>query len=87
MPIADWAAAIAEAADALAATTPRDAWQRAELQRLLDDVVAEAAGDATELALPEVRALLADRLRGRPTRARRASSPRSSAWPRTTTSS
>ena len=51
----------------------RDAWQRAELQRLLDDVVAEAttggAGPSTPLALPEVRALLADRLRGRPTRA------------------
>jgi exodeoxyribonuclease V gamma subunit len=68
-PIADWAAAIAEAADSLTATAPRDAWQRAELQRLLDDVVTEAAGHATALALPEVRALLADRLRGRPTRA------------------
>ena len=32
-------------------------------------MVAEAAGHTTELALPEVRALLADRLRGRPTRA------------------
>ncbi len=68
-PIAAWAGAIAGAADALTATTQRDAWQRAELQRLLDDVVAEAAGHTTELALPEVRALLADRLRGRPTRA------------------
>ena len=50
----------------------RDAWQRAELQRLLDDVVAEATVDGprpTPLALPEVRALLADRLQGRPTRA------------------
>jgi len=68
-PIADWAAAIADAADALTATGARDAWQRAELQRLLDDVVAEAAGSGVELALGEVRALLADRLRGRPTRA------------------
>jgi exodeoxyribonuclease V gamma subunit len=68
-PIDAWAAAIGEAADALAATAPREAWQRAELQRLLDDVVSEAAGHATPLALPEVRALLADRLRGRPTRA------------------
>jgi exodeoxyribonuclease V gamma subunit len=66
-PIAAWADAIAHAADALAA--PLDEWQRVELQRLLDDVVSEAAGFATELALPEVRALLADRLRGRPTRA------------------
>ena len=68
-PIAAWAGAIAEAADALTASSPRDAWQRAELQRLLDDVVAEAAGHVTPLALPEVRGLLADRLRGRPTRA------------------
>ena len=49
---------------------PRDAWQRAELQRLLDDVVKGAtAGEtvnATPLALGEVRALLADRLQGRP---------------------
>jgi exodeoxyribonuclease V gamma subunit len=68
-PMADWAAALAAAADALTATPPRDAWQRAELQRLLDDVVGEAAGNPAELALPELRTLLADRLAGRPTRA------------------
>ena len=34
------------AADALTATTPGDAWQRAELQRLLDDVVAGATAAA-----------------------------------------
>ena len=67
-PVDDWAAALAAAADALTETSPHDAWQRAELQRLLDDVVTEAAGHATPLALQEVRALLADRLRGRPTR-------------------
>ena len=72
-PIADWAAAIAGAADAFCATGGRDAWQRAELQRVLDDVVAEATDGAlvqdTPLALPEVRDLLAERLAGRPTRA------------------
>jgi exodeoxyribonuclease V gamma subunit len=67
-PVREWTAAIADAADALTATGPRDAWQRAELQRLLDDVAAEAASHATELHLQEVRALLGDRLRGRPTR-------------------
>jgi exodeoxyribonuclease V gamma subunit len=68
-PIAAWAGALAGGADAICATAPLDAWQRAELQRLLDDVVTEAAGHDAELSLPELRALLADRLRGRPTRA------------------
>jgi exodeoxyribonuclease V gamma subunit len=67
--IADWAAAIATAADALTTTTPGDAWQRAELQRLLDDVTEQAANAATKISLPEVRSLLAQRLQGRPTRA------------------
>ena len=73
MPLDAWAAAIAEAADSLTAAPGRDAWQRVQLGRLLEDVVAEGttAGAVTQtpLALPEIRALLADRLRGRPTRA------------------
>jgi exodeoxyribonuclease V gamma subunit len=68
-PIDAWAAGLSTAADALTAVPPRDAWQRAELQRVLDDVVAEAASSTTRIALAELRALLADRLRGRPTRA------------------
>lgn len=68
-----WADALAEAADALTATSERDAWQRAELDRVLDDVVAEArvagAERGTELVPAEIRALLAERLQGRPTRA------------------
>jgi exodeoxyribonuclease V gamma subunit len=67
--VPEWAAALAEAADTLTATAPHEAWQRAELQRLLDDVVNEAAGHAGELEPAEVRALLAERLQGRPTRA------------------
>jgi exodeoxyribonuclease V gamma subunit len=68
-PMEGWAAAIAEAADALTLTTARDGWQRAQLQRILDDVARESGRAATELTLGEVRALLADRLQGRPTRA------------------
>ena len=71
MTVEEWAAALGRAADSLTTTSPFDAWQRAELQRLLDDIVAEAGvsgAAATELALAEVRALLADRLEGRPTR-------------------
>ena len=68
-PIGAWAQAIGDAADALTATTRRDAWQRLQLQRVLDDVVAESADASTPLTLAEVRALLAERLQGRPTRA------------------
>jgi exodeoxyribonuclease V gamma subunit len=65
-----WAEAIADAADGLAATSPRDRWQRAELQRVLDEMVSEAGGGApAELAPAEMRAFLAQRLEGRPTRA------------------
>ena len=64
-----WAKALADAADALTATAPLEGWQRSELQRLLTDVVDEAAGYDARLALPEIRALLAERLQGRPTRA------------------
>jgi exodeoxyribonuclease V gamma subunit len=72
-PIADWIDAIAQAADSLSATSERESWQRRELQRLLGDVDAEsqdASGvGSPELELADVRVLLADRLRGRPTRA------------------
>jgi exodeoxyribonuclease V gamma subunit len=73
MPLDAWADAIASAADKLTAVSERDTWQRVQMGRLLEDVVAEGttAGVVTQmaLALPEIRALLADRLRGRPTRA------------------
>ncbi|MBA2317373.1 MAG: exodeoxyribonuclease V subunit gamma [Euzebyales bacterium] len=72
-PVAGWAAAIAAAADALTATSQRDAWQRAQLQRILDDVVTGAQhDDAPSVAVltpAEMRDLLAERLGGRPTRA------------------
>ncbi|WP_205696774.1 exodeoxyribonuclease V subunit gamma [Conexibacter sp. SYSU D00693] len=68
-PLAHWVTALQDAADALAATAPRDAWQRQELAAILADVAEAAATPATPLTLHDVRALLADRLRGRPTRA------------------
>jgi exodeoxyribonuclease V gamma subunit len=71
--LGDWAQALADAADALTATGGRDRWQRAELQRVLDDLLAEADGapaaDAIMLAPNEIRAHLSERLQGRPTRA------------------
>ena len=68
-----WVAAITETAQSLTETRPRDAWQQAELQRVLDAVLDEARASgsaaALTLSLPEIRALLAGRLEGRPTRA------------------
>jgi exodeoxyribonuclease V gamma subunit len=74
MTVAQWARAIGDAADALTATSERESWQRGELQRILDDIQTAAsrpsdAPDTTMLELADVRALLSDRLRGRPTRA------------------
>jgi exodeoxyribonuclease V gamma subunit len=72
-PIHAWTEAIAGAADALTATSERDSWQRRELQRLLADVDSDSGDEAgpsgATLELADVRVLLADRLRGRPTRA------------------
>ena len=68
-PIGEWVRALATAADALCATSQRDAWQRAQLERILGDVAAEAGDSGVALSLLEVRALLAERLQGRPTRA------------------
>ena len=71
-PIGLWIDAVAQAADALTDTSERESWQRRELQRVLGDVAAESGNDAgkgPELELADVRVLLADRLRGRPTRA------------------
>jgi exodeoxyribonuclease V gamma subunit len=72
-PIDAWARLIADAAGALTAPAPSDAWQRAELERLLADVVDEATTEGAVCAAPldaaDVAALLERRLAGRPTRA------------------
>ncbi|MCA1656530.1 MAG: exodeoxyribonuclease V subunit gamma, partial [Actinobacteria bacterium] len=71
-PLTSWTANLQAAATALTASSERDSWQPAQLKRLLDDLDTESAAGATRditLALPEIRSLLADRLKGRPTRA------------------
>ena len=68
-PMGAWAAAIAEASDAITDVGARDVWQRAELHRVLDDLVREAGAATVDVTPAEVRELLADRLAGRPTRA------------------
>ena len=71
--VGEWVAILARATDLLLATSPANAWQRAQVDRILRDVLGEATRDdavaSAPLSLPEVRALLADRLRGVPTRA------------------
>jgi exodeoxyribonuclease V gamma subunit len=67
--LAGWAQVLNDAADMLGACSERDAWQRQELARLLDEVVADASGRTIQLAPAEIWALLGERLRGRPTRA------------------
>ncbi len=62
-----WTAHLATALDLLTATRERDAWQGAQARRELAEAT-EHAGEVA-LRLPDVRALLAERLAGRPTRA------------------
>lgn len=82
-PIGAWVEALDAAADHLLDTRWDDAWQRSQLDQLLQEVLHEAGGgtddggdgdgtsaaSATPLRLAELRDLLADRLRGRPSRA------------------
>ncbi len=68
-PLTAWVEAIADAVDALTATSGRDRWQRAELQRILDELVVQSSGsEGPDLAPAEIRSLVAERLEGRPTR-------------------
>ncbi len=71
----DWARALLSATGSMIAISSQDAWQTEELRGALEHLGDDpaAAGrpsrGAVLLDLPEARALLADRLRGRPTRA------------------
>ena len=70
-PLADWVAALEDGLSALTDTAPSDAWQRAQAHAELSDVLRTAGPQAASvpLDLPDVRGLLAERLRGRPSRA------------------
>ncbi len=68
-PVAAWADLLAEAADLLCATAPADAWQRSELDGLLEALRREAGDSDVPISVAELSDLVADRLRGRPTRA------------------
>jgi exodeoxyribonuclease V gamma subunit len=67
-----WAAALLDGTARVCVAAPGDEWQTEQLRQTLDDVADEAQGAGPEpptLDLAEARALLSDRLRGRPTRA------------------
>ena len=71
-PVGGWVAALIAAVDSLTGVTTSTGWQSAELRRELADVEQNAtAAGAQHVALTrsDVRALLAGRLAGRPTRA------------------
>ena len=65
-PVQHWLASLSDALDSLTATSPADSWQLAQAQR---ELAAAGDGATSSVQLADMRALLADRLRGRPTRA------------------
>jgi exodeoxyribonuclease V gamma subunit len=69
-PLEEWLEALDDGVAALTAVPTVDGWQAGQVQRELGRVRRAAAGLGTvDLRLPDVRALLSDRLAGRPTRA------------------
>jgi exodeoxyribonuclease V gamma subunit len=70
-PLADWLDTLTKALDSLTAVRDADTWQLAQARRELGRVATDAGtrGDSVPLSLADIHALLAKRLRGRPTRA------------------
>ena len=69
-PLPDWLDHLDRAVTLLADAPPTEEWQLVQARRVLADVRGSGEGhDGAPLRLPDVRALLADRLQGRPTRA------------------
>ena len=69
-PLSEWIDALAEGVATLTAVSADDAWQPGQLRREFAKVLEQAgARVSTAMRLPDVRALLAGHLAGRPTRA------------------
>ncbi|WP_108667008.1 exodeoxyribonuclease V subunit gamma [Euzebya rosea] len=68
-PVDAWVDLLGDTVDQLGLASRDEPWQRTELTALLRDLADSADGLPTDVALGEVRDLLADRLRGRPSRA------------------
>jgi exodeoxyribonuclease V gamma subunit len=72
LPLGAWVESLIAATEAMACSAADEAWQHAEMRAALIDAARQASGfgpSGAELTLDEVRYLLADQLRGRPTRA------------------
>lgn len=68
-PLEHWLTALEDGVAALTAVPAADAWQLSQVRRELARARSDAPDPAVSLLLPDVRALLADRVAGRPTRA------------------
>jgi len=70
-PLEAWVQALTDAVDLFTDVSPRDAWQLTQAKSTLAGAAATAQNRAgnSHLALSDVRAVLGDHLRGRPTRA------------------
>ncbi|HSU02149.1 MAG TPA: exodeoxyribonuclease V subunit gamma, partial [Nocardioides sp.] len=66
--VTDWTAALGEAVHGLTSTPSTEIWQVAQFDREVSRIAAGAGDAGTTLRQADVRALLAQRLRGRPTR-------------------
>ena len=67
-PVTHWVEALLDGVASLTAVGWGEEWQNGQVQRELA-ALGDVAGEDTELRLPDVRSLLAERLAGRPTRA------------------
>ncbi|QSR29162.1 exodeoxyribonuclease V subunit gamma [Nocardioides sp. S5] len=67
--VTDWTTALGEAVHHLTSTPLAEVWQVAQFDREVARIAAGAEGTGTRLRQADVRALLQQRLRGRPTRA------------------
>ncbi len=69
-PLEHWLATLGDAVAGLTSVPTSESWQSGQVQRELSRIREDAAGRGDlELRLPDVRAMLDDRLAGRPTRA------------------
>ena len=68
-PVGHWLTTVGEGIEALTSVARGDEWQTAQVHRELASTVDATAGSGLELRLPDVRALMRERLAGRPTRA------------------